>query len=74
MHDESCRVDRRSCCSTFFLAARGTIELGKVVDVVVWTGDPFELATRAELVIIGGIVQTNESHQSKLLQRYRKLK
>jgi imidazolonepropionase-like amidohydrolase len=52
---------------------RGTLDPGAVADVVVWSGDPFELTTRAEAVIIGGAVQPLESHQTKLLERYRTL-
>jgi hypothetical protein len=40
---------------------------------VVWSGDPLELSTAAETVIIGGVVQSLASHQTKLLERYRKL-
>jgi len=55
------------------LTGRGTVEKGSVADVVVWSGDPLELTTAAETVIIGGVVQSNETHQTKLLQRYRTL-
>ncbi len=55
------------------LTGRGTLERGAVADVVVWSGDPLELSTAAETVIIEGVVQSLESHQTKLLQRYRKL-
>jgi imidazolonepropionase-like amidohydrolase len=55
------------------LAGRGTLEKNAVADVVVWSGDPFENATAAEVVIIGGIVQSLANHQTKLLERYRKL-
>lgn len=55
------------------LAGRGTLERGAVADVVVWSGDPLELSTGVETVIIGGVVQSLESHQTKLLQRYRRL-
>ncbi len=50
---------------------RGTVEPGKVADVVVWSGDPLELSTRAEVVIIGGVVQSLETHQSKLFRKHR---
>jgi imidazolonepropionase-like amidohydrolase len=50
---------------------RGTVSKGAAADVVVWSGDPLELSTRAEVVIIGGKVQSLETHQTKLLQKYR---
>ena len=55
-------------------AERGTLERGKVADVVVWTGDPLELTSRAEVVIIGGAVQSLVTHQSRLLDRYKTLR
>ena len=55
-------------------AERGTLERGKVADVVVWSGDPLELTTRAETVIIGGVVQSAVTHQTKLLDRYKVLR
>jgi imidazolonepropionase-like amidohydrolase len=52
---------------------RGRIRAGAVADLVVWSGDPFELSTRAEHVIIGGKEQSTRTRQSLLLDRYRKL-
>ncbi|MBK9032547.1 MAG: amidohydrolase family protein [Myxococcales bacterium] len=57
----------------FGLAGRGTVAAGSVADVVVWSGDPLELASAAEVVIIGGVVQPTQSHQTRLLDRYRRL-
>lgn len=55
------------------LPDRGTVTAGAVADLVVWSGDPLELATAADVVIIGGVAQSPVSHQSRLLDRYRKL-
>jgi imidazolonepropionase-like amidohydrolase len=55
------------------LRGRGTVEKGAIADVVVWSGDPLELMTAAEVVIIGGVVQPNVSHQTLLLDRYKTL-
>jgi imidazolonepropionase-like amidohydrolase len=54
-------------------AERGTLERGKIADLVVWSGDPLELTSRAEVVIIGGVVQSLVTHQSRLLDRYKTL-
>lgn len=54
-------------------AERGTLERGKIADVVVWSGDPLELTSRAEVVIIGGAVQSLVTHQTRLLDRYKTL-
>lgn len=55
-------------------AERGTLERGKIADVVVWSGDPLELTSTAETVIIGGVVQSPATHQTKLRDRYKVLK
>ncbi len=55
------------------LGGRGTVEKGAIADLVVWSGDPLELSSAAEVVIIGGVVQSNVNHQTRLLDRYRTL-
>jgi len=55
------------------LTGRGTLEKGSVADLVVWSGDPFETSTVVENVIIAGVAQPMISHQTRLLERYRKL-
>ena len=59
--------------ASFFGVDRGTIARGKVADLVVWSGDPFELSTRAEHVFIGGVEQSLRTRQHMLLERYRTL-
>jgi len=51
----------------------GSLEPGKVGNLVVWTGDPFELSTRAETVVIRGVVTSPDNRQIELLRRYRYL-
>src|SRR6185503_17770984 len=51
----------------------GTIEVGKDADLVVWSGDPFELLTSAEHVFIAGREVPPDTRQRELLQRYRKV-
>ena len=55
------------------LRDRGTLERGAAADVVVWSGDPLEISSRAEVVIIGGVVQSLATHQTRLRDRYRTL-
>jgi imidazolonepropionase-like amidohydrolase len=57
----------------FGVRDRGAIERGAAADLVVWSGDPLELASRPEVVIIGGAVQSLETHQTRLRDRYRTL-
>jgi len=49
----------------------GTLEVGKVADVVVWSGDPFELTTRAEHVFIRGREMPPDNRRRALFERYR---
>jgi imidazolonepropionase-like amidohydrolase len=51
----------------------GTIEAGKRADIVVWSGDPFELSTSVEHVFIGGREIPEDSRQERLFDRYRDL-
>lgn len=53
--------------------AYGSIEAGKVANVVVWSGDPFEFSTRAEHVLVRGREFTAPNRQQLLEQRYRSL-
>lgn len=52
----------------------GTLEQGKVADVVVWSGDPLEVMETAETVIINGEQIEMTSRQTKLRDRYLDLK
>jgi len=49
----------------------GSVEPGRVANLVVWSGDPFELSTRAEAVIIRGRKVSLRTRQTALFERYR---
>ncbi len=51
----------------------GSLDAGKVANVVVWTGDPFDFATGVEHVLIRGRDIPLRSRQTELLERYRTL-
>ena len=51
----------------------GTIAPGKVANLVVWNGDPFETTTWATHVIVRGRELPVRSRQTDLLDRYRSL-
>jgi imidazolonepropionase-like amidohydrolase len=51
----------------------GSIEIGKDADIVVWSGDPFDLNTAAEHVFIRGMAMPTATRQNDLLRRYRQL-
>ena len=40
----------------------GTLEPGKGADVVIWSGDPFSVYTRADLVFVDGAVTWDRAH------------
>jgi imidazolonepropionase-like amidohydrolase len=49
----------------------GSIETGKDADVVIWSGDPFEVSTSAEHVFIRGTEIPMQTRQKALLEKYR---
>ncbi len=49
----------------------GSLEAGKDADIVIWSGDPFELTTTEERAFIRGREVPNETRQKALLQKYR---
>jgi len=51
----------------------GSLEAGKVANVVIWTGDPFESSTGVEHVFIRGKDIPLRSRQTELLERYKTL-
>lgn len=52
----------------------GSLEVGKDADVVVWSGDPFELTTGPDHVFIRGQEISRDSRQRQLLERYRTIR
>lgn len=50
----------------------GALEAGRVANVVVWTGDPLEPASYAEVVVVRGLRAPLESRQTRLRARYQR--
>ena len=48
----------------------GSIERGKPANLVLWSGDPLEVTSVAEVVVINGVRIPMESRQTKLRDRY----
>jgi len=51
----------------------GSLAPGRRADVVIWSGDPLENSSAAEIVLIDGVRQPLDNHQTKLRDRYRSL-
>ncbi|MFQ5562629.1 MAG: amidohydrolase family protein [Parvularculaceae bacterium] len=51
----------------------GSIEVGKVADLVVWSGDPLELSSAPDAVLIAGRETSLENRQTRLRDRYKNL-
>jgi imidazolonepropionase-like amidohydrolase len=72
--DQALRAITLSPAEVFGVADRyGSLEVGKVANVVVWSGDPFEFSTGAEHVYIRGREIPLTSRQRELFERYKKL-
>ena len=62
----------RKAARTWGIPNAGVLQPGKGGDVVVWSGDPLEVTSWAEHVIIGGKLMTMRSRQTRLFHRFRK--
>jgi imidazolonepropionase-like amidohydrolase len=72
--DQALRAVTLSPAEVFGVADRyGSIEVGKVANVVVWSGDPFEFSTGVQHVYIRGREIPLTSRQTELFERYRHL-
>jgi imidazolonepropionase-like amidohydrolase len=72
--DQALRAVTLSPAEIFGVADRyGSLEPGKVANVVVWSGDPFEFTTGVEHVLIRGKEIPLTSRQTELFERYKKL-
>jgi len=61
----------RNPAQIFGVADRnGTIERGRLADLVLWSGDPLEVSTLADAVFIQGVQQPMRSRQTELRDRY----
>lgn len=54
----------------FSLDGKGSLEVGKDADLVVWSGDPLEFSSRVESMWIAGEQQSTVTRQDKLRDRY----
>ena len=72
--DDALRAITLTPAELFGVADRyGSLQPGRVANVVVWSGDPFEFATRAEHVFVRGVRSMGPSRQDELMARYKTL-
>jgi imidazolonepropionase-like amidohydrolase len=72
--EQALRAVTLTAAEVFGVADRyGSLEVGKVANVVVWSGDPFEFSTGIEHVYIRGKEIPLRSRQTELLERYKTL-
>ncbi len=48
----------------------GTIERGRLADLVLWSGDPLDVTSLPDRVFIAGKLQPDRSRQTELRDRY----
>ena len=60
----------QTVAQTLNLDNRGSIEPGKLADIIVWDGDPLEPASFPKIVMIEGRLQNLISRSSQLTERY----
>ncbi len=72
--DQALRAVTLTPAEIFGVADRyGSLDAGKVANVVVWSGDPFDFSTGVEHVFIRGKDIRLRSRQTELLERYKTL-
>jgi len=65
---------RQAPARAFGVADRyGSLEAGKVANVVVWSADPLDFVGQAEKVFIRGRETSLRTRETELLERYRTL-
>jgi imidazolonepropionase-like amidohydrolase len=73
-HDDALRAVTLGPATILGIADHvGSLAVGKDANVVVWSGDPFELSTNVEHVFVRGREYHDRSRQDQLTERYRRL-
>ena len=68
--DDALKAITQNPASAFGLTDYGTLEPGKVANLVVWSGDPFEFSSAAEKVYIKGRETSLWTRENELRDKY----
>lgn len=71
--DDALKAVTQLPARTFGMNEYGTLEAGKVANVVIWSGDPFEFSSAAETVYIRGRETSLRTRENELRDKYRTL-
>jgi imidazolonepropionase-like amidohydrolase len=72
-HDEALKAVMLNAAQIFGLADQlGTIESGKLANLIVTTGDPLEMQTQVRYLFIKGQLTSTDNRHKDLYQQYRK--
>jgi imidazolonepropionase-like amidohydrolase len=71
--DDALRAITAAPAAAFGLGGHGTLEAGKVANLVVWSGDPLDFGSTAEKVFIRGKEASLRTREHELRDRYRTL-
>jgi imidazolonepropionase-like amidohydrolase len=71
--DDALKAITQNPATAFGLSDYGTLERGKVANLGVWAGDPFEFSSAAEKVYIRGVETSLRTRETELRDKYRKL-
>jgi imidazolonepropionase-like amidohydrolase len=70
-HDDAYRAVSLSAAEIFGLGSKlGSLEEGKIADVIVSDGDPLEVTSKVTMVFIGGKQVSLETRQKALYEKY----
>ena len=72
-HDDAMKALTIAPAQIFGLQGLGVIGPGARADIVVWDGDPLEVTSNPDVVMIDGDVQSLKTRQTELRDRYLKL-
>jgi imidazolonepropionase-like amidohydrolase len=71
--DDALEAITAAPAAAFGLADYGTLQPGKVANLVVWSGDPFDFSSAAERVYIKGSLLSLETRETELRDKYRRV-